>query len=431
MAGDSSAVDPFVQPEQIDPRDVGRLVPGVRRAKGVPLPASTGAVQEHRSGAGLGGVSLLDPLRKSCGRADWGQVETLIARAKDCRCGACPKCSGKRAHSEALLVAQVAQDGKAWSLVTLTVDGTAFAGKECELLDHLKEVRAVAELCRWLRKRGIIGRKHYTAMEFQENGQVHFHILMNALILKRGEPYIDAKVVQQKWGTFRPEWAGPIQKYGSGKTPDALRPGLGHVDVRAVKETKEVIAYVTAYVGKPGKNPVPEWFLDYCGAERNAVLKMPSKGFFEGVKPIKERKPRQRPGSKKRRHHCRERLKGCRTATDVLRRVDTIRNGELVAKPEFQYVGTISQELRYSTLCHILLDEETAQRKSKQRGFVLNSTDLEYLLTRREFASSMRGFSTIVVPKTIEPERDESEEDWREFQQPDSQIWKWAMGLGR
>lgn len=377
--------------------------------------------ERPRAGGPMGGREAaaphyLLPLGKVVEQAEWGEVRSILVRAKDCRCGVCQKCSPKRAHREALFVAQVADTFKRPMLITLGCDPTIAPEDPMKLLKHLKEKRAVGEFIRSLRAKGLITGKAYVALEFQdETQQPHWHLLVDAKGRHRSradEGWIPKDYMDERWGKFRPEWAGPRKLFGEEHPVMAgqLRPGLGWTDVRPIKNRKEVIAYVTAYVGKPGKNPIPDYFIEYCDDGHNAVLKSCTRGFFEGVKKPRPKREIGRRRRKVVRRKVRERTSSCRRECDVMEVIETIRNGEIVpGLKESKYLGTVRGDAGFSRVAFNVLPFDQAQALVNRSGFFTDWEGLGRVLQNADnYAFLTHGLKAIAnqirqVDEELEP----------------------------
>lgn len=349
--------------------------------------------------------ALLDQLRKPSGATQWEERTDYLLRGRDCRCGCCASCSGKRGHRRAEAVAKVVESFGHWRFLTLTIDGSAFAGKQREIYEHLRESVAVGELMRSLRLRGLTDR-WFCCMEFQgETQQVHFHLIVETLT---PTGFLDARLVQKLWGRFRPEWAGELGKLPNGDE----RPGVGFANIptrrRYAPGKSAVVAYVTGYLGAAGKNPVPDWWLDSID-ERHGKSQMYScsRNFWAGFRPAP--KPRLEPLGieRPRRRPIRERMKSCREQFDIIEAHHLIKDGKIInTKWKFRYRS--KSENAYWNACALIWPQCHPDEACQKSGGFIDRKDLSRILRCSEIETLPRPkFHKVakVRPPWMDPEK--------------------------
>jgi hypothetical protein len=287
------------------------------------------------------------------------------------------------------LVAKVVETFSHWRFLTLTVDDEAFHGQQRRIFEHLREVDAVCELMRSLGKRGLTGR-WFCVLEFQmghrkktpgpPTEQIHFHLIVETLT---PTGFLDSKLVQEIWGRFRPEWAGPIGLLPSGKP----RPGVGFCDVPKRRKyapgKSAVIAYVTGYLGAAGKGGVPEWWLDWLDEGHNSQMYSCSRDFWPLELKKKKRKGMPPIGGKGERRPVRERLAKCRDGFDVLRKTDVLRNGEVVMT-NWKMLAASTSDLAHWHACRVLFPALHPDKESDRSGFYLTSEQVDRVCACRD-----------------------------------------------
>ena len=174
---------------------------------------------------------------------------------------------------------------------TLTIDPTLFESAE-ECYEHCRRRRVISELVRKLWDAGVLLSKHYfCAVEFQKNGFVHYHLLVDAR-------HIPFEMVCSIWNRFRPKSAGPVKHAEFCKCSECVsggtgeikeRPGFGSVRFSMKSRglvgksdgkfsgAKHAINYATKYVIKVPKEGWPQWVKD---SRKNIPRYQTSKGIL-------------------------------------------------------------------------------------------------------------------------------------------------------
>lgn len=234
-------------------------------------------------------VSLVLPDR-SCGNVERGESEEFLGfQVRGCRCQnrLCRNCGGQLAFRMAKRLSFAIAGWLYPKMWTLTIDAGQFEDPR-QIYEHLKLKRAIGGLVKELRRRGYLASEHWwCAVEFQmgerKNGgqptmQAHFHLLIDA-------KFIDKHEMQELWGRFRPDWAGPV--------PDG-RPALGIVQFEKIDNREGMAKYACKYVAKAAKEGVPPWHVEYLQEGHNVQVFQVSRGFWkqgqveDDPKPIEE-----------------------------------------------------------------------------------------------------------------------------------------------
>lgn len=186
-----------------------------------------------------------------------------------CRCRFCGRCSYPAGVEVRERLTAVTETFGGAFMVTTTVDQSLFPGGPGEAFDYLKRNRCLARFVRALRKRSddeacdadgnrlvrMHSHRFFAAIEWQENGWPHFHLLLDA-------SYVDFDEMARLWGRFRPPWAGEAEARVRGG-----RPAFGSIyftkAAKAVRgDRKKAAKYVTKYLTKTPKSGWPEWVLE-------------------------------------------------------------------------------------------------------------------------------------------------------------------------
>lgn len=369
---------------------------------GRPSAASTGAGPKATERSGGEAAPLLEPLRKSCD-SRVQEEESFCLRAEDCRCGLCPKCAGGRGKTRAqecehAIKMNFSKRGRTMFL-TFTADGTAFGDRACEFFQHVRRQRAIGHALRLLKRWGWIG-ESCRVLEFQANGMVHYHVIVDAL---RG--HIPHREISRAWNRARnrPAWAGEPGVFEEGQKAGEPRPLVGFVQYERPdwgpgpdgKIVSPIVRYICSYMAKGGKNPHPQYFEDLCdgkvdGKRHNAQMFSASRGFFDGVRFKRRKRPPRFKRPPYRRKTVAERLSGCREAANLLKRIERHKDGEIL-DTRYEYLGTFSQEVGYRTLCYAAKGVEIGEKVAGSKGVWLEPEEVRHLMSHSCFTSHYRG----------------------------------------
>lgn len=153
---------------------------------------------------------------------------------------------------------------------TLTLDPELFGWDHAEAYRYCSKNRVVSRLVRELNRRGhLLSGDYFCAVEYQQNGMVHFHVLLNARYVPFGD-------VCEIWNRFRPKDADEVE---------GDRPGFGAVRFSAPKfaSMEHAANYATKYVIKTPEEGWPDWVLQ----QRNLARYSISKGLWSAVETKK------------------------------------------------------------------------------------------------------------------------------------------------
>ena len=195
-----------------------------------------------------------------------------------CRCRFCDRCGrvlGWKLRRRILAWGAI-REFRNLQMWTLTLDPELFASP-VEAHQYTRDKRCVSRLVRELDRLGYLGSRHYfCAIEFQRNGMVHFHLLIDA---KTG--FIPFDAVTRIWNKFRPKEAGPVQ---------GERPGFGSVrfSVPQFASPEHAINYATKYCVKPPKDGWPDWVWE---SRKNITRYTTSRGFWADEPKRPQRDP--------------------------------------------------------------------------------------------------------------------------------------------
>ena len=267
-----------------------------------------------------------------------------------CRRAVCPKCCKAKRNHEGALAEIVLEGWKHPFLLTLTVDGSEFAGRERELFEHFQGKCPVAELMRSLARRGYcVKGQYFYATEFQKNGQIHFHV-----VCETTRNFIPHDVLEKRWNDFAPSWASPVEsrardKYGR------LRNPLGNVQFEQLRSKAGTARYVAGYVAK-GVD-APQWYRDLIDQGRKLQLfrfcNHLRKDAEEKLREREQRVKAMRQDGKKRASHRRltldEAIRLCGLAGVVVRRRELVFMGG--RRVDWKYIGRVGD---FSQACEEL-----------------------------------------------------------------------------
>ena len=131
------------------------------------------------------------------------EVERYEVVGCSCRSRFCDDCAKARGYAlrRRIMEHGAVREFKKLQMWTLTLDPTLFETPEAAY-HYCREKRVVSRLVRFLRQRGYLLSRHYfVAVEWQKNGMVHYHLLVEA-------QFIPFDVVADLWGRFRPHRRG-------------------------------------------------------------------------------------------------------------------------------------------------------------------------------------------------------------------------------
>jgi hypothetical protein len=210
------------------------------------------------------------------------QAVTYEVAPCGCGCAWCDHCGpviGWKLRKRLSLV--VKRWGRA-VMITLTVDPTLYPGGPQEAWRDVGQRRCIGRFMRALRARGLIVRDEYfCGLEFHKpdsrNGDMpHWHLLIDM------PGRIDKGLLQDLWGTLRPQAAGPVvpgrPAYGVVWYTAA---GQGHA--AGVEEgSDKAVNYATKYLCKPPPEGLPDWVKTYTGRVHRYSV---SQGFWKSLQP--------------------------------------------------------------------------------------------------------------------------------------------------
>jgi hypothetical protein len=140
-------------------------------------------------------------------------------------------------------------------MLTVTVDPLLFPDGPKSAWEHVRARCAVARLVGRLHRSGWLNdRRYFFAMETQDNGWPHWHILVDS-------NFVPFDVLARLWAevNWSPKRFGPMPAIDTGKG-NGKRPVFGSVRFTA-RGKNSVVNYVVKYLTKPPFGGVPDWIL--------------------------------------------------------------------------------------------------------------------------------------------------------------------------
>jgi len=122
-------------------------------------------------------------LKRHCSRwTVWGKLLTDPKHTRfcnvGCKCWGCSACGPRKAKRYRIRIAQVAEQYRMSTLLTLTLDRKKLRGKDSTR--YINEV--FADFRVYLRRRFGCAPQYIRILEYQKNGNAHLHILLNRFV---------------------------------------------------------------------------------------------------------------------------------------------------------------------------------------------------------------------------------------------------------
>lgn len=265
------------------------------------------------------------------------QLGTRYELAKcGCDCWYCEDCCERKGYNLRKELIEALDSFQNLLMITLTVDPELFGSYE-EAYFYLRENRCISVLMQGLDRLGHLNsRKYFYVLEFQESGNPHYHLLVDANRI----PHEDLLA----------EWSKNRQP--EKPTPEPNRPPFGlvwitkrHFEGGALHAAR----YATKYLVKVPEYGWPEWVLK-LGAEKRVPRYGVSRKFWNRPRPeyksTKRPKPRSNSVS-----YC-LRLEQCGSTTNLFAVTNTVMPNDEI-KEERQWIA----RLGVSTDIFKVLDE--------------------------------------------------------------------------
>lgn len=220
-----------------------------------------------------------------------------------CKCWYCPDCCALKGYNLRARLIPALESFKGLLMVTLTLDPELFDSHE-EAYFYAREKRCISVLMQSLDRLGHLhSRRYIYVVEFQQSGNPHYHLLMDA-------SRVPHDVIQREWSKNRPKNLPP---------PPPNRSGFGFIWISKARfEGGHAHAgrYATKYLIKVPDYGWPKWVLRQ-GAERRVPRYGVSHGFWN--------EPKREPSRRRRKFRVRcnsvsyaDRLDQCGSTTNVM-----------------------------------------------------------------------------------------------------------------
>lgn len=207
------------------------------------------------------------------------QLGTRYELAKcGCDCWYCEDCCERKGYNLRNELIGALDSFQNLLMITLTIDPELFDSHE-EAYFYLRENRCISVLMQGLDRLGHLNsRKYFYVLEFQESGNPHYHLIVDAKRIPHGD-------LLAEWSKNR-----PVDK----PTPEANRPPFGLVWISKrhfAGGALHAARYATKYLVKVPEYGWPDWVLK-LGSDKRVPRYGASRKFWN--------RPKSKPKSKRR-----------------------------------------------------------------------------------------------------------------------------------